>query len=624
MNIHFGDLVFVDLSTRAIRRESCPQNVLQSFFGGRGLGVYLLLQHLEKHVQALEPDNPLIFATGLLTGTEMISSSRLHISTLSPLSGLLGSSNVGGDVSNELKRCGIGALIVHGKADAPVLLDIHDDRITFVDASDMWGASTTETYHRLQERHKRTKVLAIGPAGEHQCAFASIMAGFGHFAGRTGTGAVMGSKLLKAISVRATRNPKPSKNRKAVEMVKQYFELARVTEGYRQYSTSGSSLSTFWLDKAGANAVRNFQDVKFHAIDEVSYAARTDVIESVKGCYKCPIKCKAHIKIDSGRHAGRIMERPEFETLLSWGPKCGASDGREVVHLHNLCDEYGIDAIETGNLIAFAMDLFERGIFSPDVTVGLDLYWGNVSAMEALLQEIVFRSTWLGDTLAGGIKHAVTVIGNGAEHHAFAVKGLTITGMDPRGFKATALGYAVGARGSDFTQVYAKPEYKLTPEQALLEYGTEKAADRLAEDGKALMVRKCISSTALVDALGLCKIPQLGCLVDSSVDILGTLLQEILGLELTHDDLLTIGERIISAERLFNYKFGAVQHDDSLPAKFLNEPVPHGDSKGSVVDLELMLREYYTAMQWDEHGNVTPERIQELGLNWAQAPQKNS
>ena len=616
MNTRFGDLVFVNLSTRSIRRAPCPPEALHSFLGGRGVAVYLLLKQIEGDVQPFDAANPLIFATGLLTGTEMISSSRLHICTRSPLSGFLGSSNVGGGVANELKQCGIGALIVTGKAEGPVLLRIRDTHIAFENASGLWGSSTSETYRRLQNPETRTKVLTIGPAGEKQCAFASIMADFGHFAGRTGTGAVMGAKLLKAISIRASQRKPQPKNRNAVKIVKEYFDLARMTEGYRTYSTSGSSSSSFWVNEAGANAVRNFQDVKFHAIDEVSYAARLDIIESVKGCYKCPVKCKAHIKIDSGRHAGRVLERPEFETLVSWGPRCGTSDGREVVHLHNLCDEYGLDAIEAGNLIAFAMDLFEKGILSSELTAGLELRWGNLPAMEALLQEIVSRSTWLGDTLSRGIKHAVAVIGNGAENYAFAVKGLTITAMDPRGFKATALGYAVGARGSDFTQVYAKPEYSLTPEQALMEYGTEKAADRLAEDGKALMVRKCISSTALVDALGLCKIPQLGCLVDNSVEILGKLLREILGVNINHEELFMIGERIINAERLFNYKFGATKHDDTLPEKFLNEPISYGDSKGSVVNLDLMLREYYEIMQWDEHGRVTPERARQLGLEW--------
>jgi aldehyde:ferredoxin oxidoreductase len=308
------------------------------------------------------------------------------------------------------------------------------------------------------------------------------------------------------------------------------------------------------------------------------------------------------------------MERPEFESMVIWGPKCGSRDGREVVYLHNLCNEYGLDSIEAGNMIAFAIDLFEHGILSQKQTDGLELRWGNIAAMEALLKQIVYRSSWLGRTLSHGIRSAVSMIGTAAEEYAFAVKGLTLTGMDPRGFKASALGYAVSARGGDYTQVYASHEYTMTPEKALQKYGTEKAADRLSEEGKALMVRWCMSSTAIIDSIGLCKIPQLSCLVDNTVGILVKLLREVIQLEFSTDELFKIGERIINAERLFGCKFGATHQDDTLPEKFLKEPIASGASQGSVVNLDLMLQEYYALMGWDSHGNITPAKLQELGL----------
>ncbi len=617
MKIHIGDLVFVDLSTQTIIRKPCPDKVLRKFLGGRGLGTYLLLTHLDQYVQPFDPENTLIFTTGLLTGTAMISSSRLHLCTRSPLTGFIGTSNVGGDIAFELSLCDIGALIVTGKADHPVSIRIYNDQISIEDASEFWGLSTVETSHKMQGIYQdgKARMIVIGPAGEHLCLFASIMSNPGHFSGRTGIGAVMGSKLLKAISAYSTVRSKCAHNPQAVRFVKEYLDTARATKGYEQYSTVGSTYSALWLDAEGASAVRNFQDVQFEVIDDVLWAARPDIIEKTKGCYKCPLRCKADVKVDKGRHKGKIMERPEFESMVVWGPKCGSSDGTEVVYLHNLCNEYGVDSIEAGNLIAFAIDLFERGILSPDKTEGLELRWGNISAMEALLKQIVYRTTWLGDTLANGIKYAVQMIGNGAEQYAFAVKGLTLTGMDPRGFKASALGYAVSARGGDFTQVYATHEYSMTPEKAFQEYGTEKAADRLSEEGKALMVRWCISSTAIIDSIGLCKIPQLSCLVDNTVGILAKLLKEVINVEFSSEELFKIGERIINAERLFSYKFGATRQDDSLPEKFLKEPIPYGPSQGSVVNLDAMLQEYYSLMEWDEHGNVTPEKSRELGLD---------
>lgn len=612
----FGDLVFINLSTQEINREPCPETVLRMFLGGRGLGTYILLKYLDQHVQPLAPENILVFATGLLTGTEMISSSRLHICTRSPLTGFLGTSNVGGDSAHELSLCQIGALIVTGKADHPVSIRIHDKQISIEDASAVWGLTTVETYHRMRDmpQNGRASVISIGPAGEHLCSFASIMSSPGHFSGRTGTGAVMGSKLLKSIVAYSTVRSKSPHNPKVLQFVKKYLDTAKATEGYKQYSTVGSTYSSLWLDTEGASAVRNFQDVRFEVIDEVLWAARSDIIENTKGCYKCPLRCKADLKVDKGRHKGKVMERPEFESMVIWGPKCGSGDGREIVYLHNLCNEYGIDSIEAGNMIAFAIDLFERGILSSDKMEGMELRWGNIPAMEALLKQIVYRNTWLGDTLANGIRYAVQLIGNDSERYAFAVKGLTLTGMDPRGFKATALGYAVSPRGADFSQVYAAHEYTMAPEKALQEYGTEKAADRLSEEGKALMVRWCMSSTAIIDSIGLCKIPQLSCLVDNTVGILAKLLQEVVNFEFSAEELFKTGERIINAERLFVYKFGATRQDDTLPEKFLKEPIPYGASQGSVVNLEAMLQEYYSLMMWDEQGNVTPEKIQELGL----------
>ena len=612
----FGDLVFIDLSTQQIRREPCPRSLLTSYLGGRGLGVYSLLKYLPSSVQPFDPENMLIFATGLFTGTEMIASSRMHLCTRSPLTGFLGSSNVGGEVAHELNLCGAGALIITGKALHPVSIRIHDDRISIEDASEIWGLSTTKTYHKIRERHHdaNANVIAIGPAGEHLCAFAAVMADPGHFAGRTGIGAVMGSKLLKAITVRSSIRSRHPKNPDAAASIREYFDLVKQSKDYEKFSTVGSTYGTMLVDADGANSVRNFRDVQYDVIAEAAWAARPDVVTHTKGCYKCPLRCKAEVKIDHGRHKGAIMERPEFEAMLSWGPKCGIQDGTEVVYFNQLCNEYGVDTLEAGNLIAFAMDLVERGIVTDTHLQGLDLYWGNIPAMEALLQQMVYRSTWIGDTLSRGVKYAVRMIGNGAEKYAFAVKGLTMTGMDPRGYKATALGYAVGARGSDYTQVYAKHETAYTPEQALIEYGTEKAADRLSEEGKALMVRRCLSSNALVDSLGLCKIPQLSCLVVNTFETLSRLLRNIVGFDISGHELFTIGERIINAERLCNYKFGATRQDDSLPEKFLREPIPYGVSQGSVVNLDLMLQEYYTLMMWDEHGYPTKEKCAELGL----------
>ncbi len=610
----FGDIVSIDLTTRRVTRETCPRSEIRAFLGGRGLATSILLDRLTANVHPLDPQNVLVFATGLLTGTDMIAASRLHVCARSPLTGLIGTSNGGGDVADELRLCGIGALVISGESASPSCMVIQDGKISLEDASDVWGFSTLEARERILEyAEPNTKVITIGQAGENLCAFAAIMVAVGHFAGRTGLGAVMGAKRLKAIRVKASSRPKRPSYPEARRVIREYFETAKETESYRQYSTVGSSTSTYWLDAFGAGAVRNSQDVMFDRTQEATWAGNEEIVEKRKGCYKCPFRCKADVKVDQGRHQGKILERPDFEPIVILGAKCGGCDGREIVYLHNLCNEYGMDSIEAGNLIAFAMELYEKGVLTSNETE-LDLTWGNIGAMEQLLTQMAYRTSWLGDTLSRGIRDAVQLIGRESARYALDVKGLTITAMDPRGFKATGLGYAVAARGGDYTHVYARPEYSITPDMARETYGTEHAADRLSEDGKAAMVRDSIRLAAIVDSVGLCKIPHISFLFDQKLEIISQLLKHILNIKLSPAELFVIGERIVNAERFLNFRFGATGRDDRLPEKFLQEPIAHGASQGSIVNLRKMLQEYYALMGWDSEGRITHRKLRELGL----------
>lgn len=613
----YGDLVYINLTTNKIERKPCDEKIIKKFLGGRGLATYMLLNHLNKNTEVFDPENTIIFANGVFTGTQMICSSRLHVCTRSPLSGYIATSNGGGDSANELKMCNIMALIVTGKAEKPVYINIKDEKITIQEANDIWGLKTEETSKMIKEELKdeHTKVVTIGPGGENLCRFSSIMTGIGHFAGRTGTGAVMGSKNLKAIAIRSTQKIQQEKNPNSIETVKQYISKLKDSPFYEKYSTIGSTYLVTWADSKGAGSAYNYKDVTFKDIESTAIASRKDIIVKNKGCYKCPIKCKADIRVEEGRHKGITMERPDFEPMVSWGSKCGNKDGKESIYFHNLCNDYGVDSIGTGNIVAFAMDLYDRGIITKTETENLDLSWGNIESMEELLRQIIYQNTWIGKTLAKGIKCATKTIGKDSEKYACTVKGLTMTAMDPRGFKATALGYAVSARGSDFTYVYAKPEYCISEELALKAYGTKKAADRLSEEGKALMVRNCIISTALVDAVGLCKIPQNSLLVDSDLSIMTNLVNNITGLQYSKEELFKVGERIINLERIFSYKFGSTADDDKLPEKFTKEPIKHGISKGSVVNLHKMLKEYYELMGWNSDGSVSEGKIKELGLD---------
>jgi aldehyde:ferredoxin oxidoreductase len=590
--------------------------VVRAYLGGRGLAAYVLLKHLPASVEPLDPGNILVFSPGLLSGTRMITTGRLHIGARSPLTGLLGSSNGGGTFAAELKACGILSLIVTGRADKPVFINVRGEKVTVEDATSAWGMKTREARAKLKELagDGEAKAILIGPAGENLAAVGCVATEAGHAAGRTGMGAVMGSKNLKGVVARKQTASSGHTPEEAVRAVKKYVAELKSLSCWEEWSTDGSSTSVSWTDRLGACGVKNFRQVTFEGIATACGSAYRDLLLKHHSCYNCPVHCRALVRIDRGRHAGFTGDRGEYEPLSMWGPRCGNPDGLESIYLCNLCDDYGIDSFETGCLVAFAMDLFERGILTEKDTDGLELTWGNVKAMEEMVHRIANRRTWLGNALAAGIRRAAEIIGRGAENYAYHVKGLSLPIMDPRGFKGSGLGYAVASRGADFGQVYAKPEYAFTPEQARAAYGTEKAADRLSEEGKAVMVRQCLCANAAVDSLGICKIPEFAMLLDFDLSRAAEVLSAFAGETITGADLLKTGERIVNAERLFNFRFGATGSDDALPEKFLREPVPDGPSKGSVVRLRPMLKELYSLMGWEEDGSVSEAKKEELGL----------
>jgi aldehyde:ferredoxin oxidoreductase len=612
-----GDLVHVNLSTRQITREPCPEEVLRHYLGGRGLTVRALLEHLPASVNPLSPENMLVIAAGLLSGSRMITSGRVHIGARSPLTGFIGCSNGGGKFGAELKACGILALLVVGKAEEPVFLNIRDDRVTIEEAASLWGLPTVEGSGRLREAigDDRASVIIIGPAGENLGPLACVITDSGHAAGRTGMGAVMGSKNLKAVAARKTTSSGGRAPAEAAAAVKRYIAALRALPSWEGWTMDGSSADVSWTDRMGASGAKNFNEVTFEGVESACGSHYRDIIVRHRGCYNCPIRCRALVQIDRGRHVGFSGDRGEYEPLSSWGPRCGNTDGLESIYLLNRCDEYGIDNKGAGSLVAFAMDLYEKGILTKEDTGGLELNWGNMKAAEALLDEIVYRRTPLGELLSRGVKEAAAAIGRGAERYAYHVKGLSLSIMDPRGFKATGLGYAVSSRGGDFSYVYAKPEFAYTPEQALEAYGSEKAADRLSEEGKPRMVKECIFANAVIDALGICKIPELGMLLDFNLDIAAQIVSAFSGEECSGSDLLFIGERIVNAERLLNFRFGAGGRDDTLPEKFTSEPIAEGPCRGSMVKLEPMLQEFYGLMDWDSDGVIEPAKLRELDLD---------
>jgi len=612
MRDFLGRLLIIDLTSREVEAADFPEELARQFLGGRGLNAWQLLEHVGPGTDPFGPENVLILSCGLLTGTQAPASSRLHVGARSPLTGLLGSSNVGGHFGAELRAAGFQSVLIRGRAERPVVLWLHDGQVEIRDADDLWGLDAWATQSRLQETlgEARAKILAIGPGGENGVRYACIMTDRGHAAGRTGMGAVMGSKNLKAIAVRKTSEV--FRDFRSLKLVKQYIEQIRSAPRYDIYARYSNSAYVTWARDEGLLSTRNYRQTQFEGAEQIDGRQMSKYVTRSRSCHRCPVHCKADVEVHSGRFAIK-GDRPDIEPIVALGSKCGLDDVEALLYLYNLAGQLGVDVISTGGVLAFAMELYERGILTDEDTGGVALTWGNAEAMETVMRQIA-RRQGLGDVLAGGVQRAAQIIGRGAERYAFHSKGLELTAYDPRGAMGTALGYAVSTRGADFTSVYAIPEYRWDAAQGREVFGSEKAVDRLSIEGKGALVKRSMIVSAILDSLGLCKVPILSVMGDFSLENEAALASALSSWPLTATDLLTIGERILNVERLFNLRHGATPADDDLPDRFTEEPLPDGPTRGMTVPIQQMVRDFYAAMGWDADGRPTSAKLQELRL----------
>jgi aldehyde:ferredoxin oxidoreductase len=612
-----GRILEINLSTGTWEFQPFPAEMTRQYLGGRGFNVRYLYENLPPACHPLAPENILMFSCGLLTGTAAPSSSRLHINALSPLTGILGSSNVGGSFGVQLRACGIDSLVIRGRAPDPVYLWIDGDTVEIRNAKSLWGLDTWQTDEQLKTKlgSPKLKIMTIGPGGENGVLFGCIMTDCDHAAGRTGMGTVMGSKNLKAIVI---KGPKPKRPQPASangnEAVSRYAWQIKNSPHFKTFKTHGGAGYVKWADDLGILATRNFRTNTFEAADQIDGKNLTDQITRSRGCARCPVQCKAELEFGSGRYKGQKAFRPEFETMLSLGPKCGLSDLDTLVHLDNLCSRLGIDSISAGNAIAFAMDLYERHILTPDDTGGLDLAWGNGNSMEALIEQMA-SGRGFGAVLGKGVRRAAEIIGRGSEYYAAHVKGLELSGYHPDNMMGTALGYAVASRGADFNDVYSALENKWLPDEPSDEFGAPQASDLKSIHGKAELVRRAMIVGTVIDSLGLCKVPALSLI--SAYDLVAEteLAAALTGLPLEVADLFAAGERIVNTERLFNLRCGAGEADDRLPDMFFDKEYNSGQQPSKPSGwMEPMKKKFYSVMGWDEQGRPTAAKLAELGI----------
>lgn len=600
-----GSILTIDLTARTSTIEPVEDAVARRYLGGRGFNIWQMREHVGPAVDPLGPENMLLLTCGLMTGTDFPASSRLQFAARSPQTNLLGASNVGGHFGSALRNVGYHMVRVVGRADRPVYIWIDSNGVEIRDASDLWGQSPLATAESIKRDQEDALVMAIGPGGENLVRFACVLTCDAHAAGRTGMGTVMGSKQLKAIAVARPRPQRNGRNGHAANLVREYALSIRQSERYDLYATFSNAAYMHWTHDTGLLGTRNFQTVHFEQVDKLDGTLFSRYVTRQKSCHRCPVHCRAEVRIDHGRYATMVGERPDIEPLMGFGPRIGVDDPEAVMALYNLSNELGIDLISTAGVLAFAADLYERGIITQADTGGLELAWGNVDAMMVLMEQIA-RQEGFGRVLAHGVRDAGKLIGNGAEQYAYHSKGLELPGYDPRGAQGTALGFAISNRGADYASVFPSLEFFWTPEQGRTMFGTEKSVDPRSPAGKGALVRYAYIVSAVLDALGICKVPVLSVLGDFSLEEEAELTSALTGWDITSADLFEIGDRIVTGERLLNLSYGMTYRDDTLPDMFLKMPLDAGPAKGNTVALEQMVQEFYAVMGWDAEGVPGP------------------
>ena len=609
-----GKILNVDLSGGNVGDQGIERSILESNLGGRGLNVWFLHQMLEKSTAPFSPKNPLIFGAGPLVGTAIPANGRYNVSSRSPLTEFLGDANSAGFWSPALKKLGYDGILFRGAADHPIYLLITERQVEIRDASFIWGRTVSETDALLREEHGRNShVLCIGPAGERLVRFAAVLTDVDRAAGRTGNGAVMGSKKLKAIVVRGTNRQVPVADPEQLNSVAKEIRAAMLSSpSFAARSQFGTPMLVLLYNQMGVLPTNNHQMGVFPGADQISgQRLKEKYVVKPKSCFLCPVHCSRHSVIKTGRFSGVTTEGPEFETMCSMGSNLGNDDLESLVFLNRRLNDLGLDSISTGGVIAYAMECYERGLIGLAETEGLKLTWGNTDAIVQMVERIAYRRG-LGDILAEGVRLASRRI-PGSEQYALHVKGMEVPTQEVRGLKAWGLGWAVASRGADHCRAFPVMETTWLPEQAKAFFGSENAANRFAYEGKASMVKWAEDFGAVIDSLGICKIAYLA--MGLSPDLIAKAFQAVTGFEINGTEILKTGERITNLERLLNLKLGLFPAQDTLPDRFLTEPLPDGPSKGETVHIKKMIEEYYGLRGWDPtSGFLNQEKQKELGI----------
>jgi len=594
-----GHILRVDLTTGKIRREKTDAHHMLKVIGGRGLNSWRLYEELKRDVDPLSPENLLLIGVGPLTGTLLTSSAYMTISGKSPMTGILGDSAAGGHFGPELKQAGYDQVVITGQSEQPCYLLIAGDHVEIRDATHLWGQDIwkTSTAIRKELNDNAFQVAAIGPAGENVVKYATVACNNSRMCGRTGMGCLFGSKQLKAVAVHGTRRLTVADPLAYLELCRNLDQRILAHPEYERRKALGSTLLMTALNRLGILPTNHFQKGIAEYVDRVSgeKLAQEFKIKN-KSCFNCSIHCSRYYITDEVE-----CEGPEFETLCSYSSRIGNEDLKFALKMTAYLNRMGVDSLSSGETIGWAMECVQRGLLTKDDFDGLEFTWGNSETIEKIVHMIVHREG-IGDAFAEGTSSLAKRFGKGTDEYAFHVKGLDMICGDPRGLKAFGLTYAIASRGADHLR--AEPFFELTEryEESEKRFGTRDAADRLSDNGKAALVEYTERQALLTDCLTMCKN------IGLSMDILdfefaSRLLRAGTGLKFTTERVNEALKGIIEIDRRLNIDLGVDASQDTLPKRFTQEPLEEGASKGTVVPIEKMVKEYYNLKGWDDHGN---------------------
>jgi aldehyde:ferredoxin oxidoreductase len=597
MHGYRGKILRVNLNDLSWKTEPLNHSEALKFVGGRGFGTKIMFDEVDPTVDAFDPANKVIIATGPMTGTPTPAGGRYMVVTKSPLTGTIASSNSGGFWGAELKFAGYDAMIIEGKASKPVSIFIEDDEVEIRDASHLWGKTTIETTNILvKEAPEKAKVLCIGPAGENLSKIAAVMNDLNRAAGRSGVGAVVGSKNLKAIVVKGSTKPAVADEEGLKAVVK------RGRAQIKDNGVTGAGLPTYGtnvlvniINESGVFPTRNFQETYFDKAEEVSGETMAEqFLIKRESCFACPIACGRYTKADDIETGG-----PEYESVWAFSAACGVSDMKAAIKANFWANEMGLDTISAGVTVATAMELYEKGLIKDDELNGLGLKFGDADSMVGWVKKLGRREGSLGSKMAEGAYRLAEAYGH--PELAMTVKKQELPAYDPRGIQGQGLQYATSNRGGCHVRGYLiSPEILGLPEKL----------DRTEIKGKPEWVKIFQDLTAFIDSCGMCLFTSFALTADDYAEMFSA----VTGQKHTAAQILEAGDRIWNLERVWNLKAGIDPSQDKLPKRLMEDAIPDGPSKGQKSRLAEMLPLYYQLRGWDEKGIPTKDKLQELGV----------